>query len=62
MNKKKDKIIEIKPFDRSRIPPRQNLLLLTLIWLICLFNLIGSKLKITKVGRGSKAAEFTLCP
>ena len=47
---KRDKKIDIKPFDRNRVPPRQNLLLLPLIWLVCFVNLIGSRLKINKVG------------
>ena len=46
---KKRKIVTT-PFDRNRVPPRQNIFLLLLIWLVCLLNIRGAKLKIKKVG------------
>jgi len=36
------------PFDRERIPPRQNLIFLPLIWLICLVGTASGRLKIKK--------------
>ncbi|MDR0321803.1 MAG: hypothetical protein LBI28_09890 [Treponema sp.] len=44
----KKKIITT-PFDRNKLPPKQNIILALLIWLICLFVAIKHKLKITKV-------------
>ena len=49
MCKKRKKIVTT-PFDRNKVPPRQNIFLLPLIWLVCFLNIIGSKLKIKKVG------------
>ena len=45
---RKKKRIDTKPFNRFRVPPKQNLLLMPLIWLFCYINTIGSGLKIKK--------------
>jgi 1-acyl-sn-glycerol-3-phosphate acyltransferase len=38
------------PFDRQRMPPKQNLFFMPLIWLCCWFATRQSRLKITKIG------------
>lgn len=45
---RKRKSIDTTPFDRFRIPPRQNFFLMPLIWLFCYLNTIGTGLKIRK--------------
>ncbi|MDR3304748.1 MAG: hypothetical protein LBS85_01770 [Clostridiales Family XIII bacterium] len=44
---KKKKIVTT-PFDRYRMPPKQNLFFVPLIWLVCLFMTCGSRLKIRR--------------
>ncbi len=46
---RKRKRIDTKPFDRFRVPPKQNFFLMPLIWLFCLVNTIGTRLKIKKI-------------
>ena len=43
-----DPRIDITPFDRAKVPPRQNLFLLPLMWLICKFVTMPYKLKIDR--------------
>lgn len=43
------KKIDTTPFDRKRIPPKQNLFMTPFIWLICRFSVMGYRLKIKKV-------------
>ncbi len=38
----------LTPFDRKRIPPKQNIFLMPLIWAICKIMTVPYKLKITK--------------
>ncbi|MCD7741460.1 MAG: hypothetical protein LUI06_04585 [Ruminococcus sp.] len=60
MGKKKKKI-DTKPFDRKRIPPKQNLFFMPLIWLICKVITAPAKLKITKVNmKGLKPPYLVL--
>ncbi len=42
------KKIDTKPFDRYKIPPKQNLFLMPIIWLICFLSTRSGKLKIQK--------------
>lgn len=44
------KSVDITPFDRERIPPRQNPLLMPLIWFLCRILTLGGGLKINKKG------------
>jgi 1-acyl-sn-glycerol-3-phosphate acyltransferase len=44
----KKKIITT-PFDRNKIPPKQNIILVLIIWLVCFLETVKHKLKITKV-------------
>ena len=46
---RKRKNINTKPFDRFRIPPKQNFFLMPLIWLLCRLFTLGTGLKINKV-------------
>lgn len=46
---KKHKEINTVPFDRKRIPPKQNFFLTPLIWGICLVSTLGYGLRINKV-------------
>jgi 1-acyl-sn-glycerol-3-phosphate acyltransferase len=46
------------PFDRFRIPPRQNLLLMPLIWLVCWFATRSGKLKIRRIGMKNLKPPF----
>lgn len=39
---------DIKPFDRDKIPPKQNMFLMPFIWLWCLFITAKARLKIYK--------------
>lgn len=39
---------DIKPFDRKRIPPKQNLFAMPFLWIGCFFITLSAKLKITK--------------
>lgn len=41
---------DTKPFDRNRIPPKQNLLIMPLLWLYCLAMTIPGRLTIKKTG------------
>ena len=47
---KKTKKIVTTPFDRSRIPPKQNLFAMPFVWLFCFFKTARYGLKITKTG------------
>ena len=40
--------IDTTPFDRHRIPPKQNFLLTPVIWLLCRLLTLGTGLKINK--------------
>ena len=46
---RKRKNIDTKPFDRFRVPPKQNFFLMPLIWLLCRLFTLGTGLKINKV-------------
>jgi len=46
---RKRREIDTKPFDRQRVPPKQNLFLLPLIWLVCWAATRRGRLKIDKV-------------
>lgn len=46
---KKHKPIDTTPFDRRREPPKQNLLIMPLLWLWCFFQTRPGRLKIRKV-------------
>ena len=50
LSSRKRKKIDATPFDSLRIPPRQNIFLLPLIWLACFFQTRKYRLKITKEG------------
>lgn len=59
MNKKK---IVTKPFDRSKIPPKQNLLAMLFLWPYCAFVTRRLGLKIKKVNmKGLKPPYLVLC-
>ena len=45
---KKKKIV-ITPFDRNKVPPKQNLLAMIFLWLYCFLVTKKAKLKINKV-------------
>lgn len=45
----KRKKIDTTPFDRKRVPPKQNFFMMPLIWLYCLFLTRGTKLRINRV-------------
>ena len=45
----KNKKIVTKPFDRFKIPPKQNILIMPIIWLYCFIVTKRNKLKINKV-------------
>lgn len=47
---RKRKKIDTKPFDRFRVPPKQNLFLMPLIWLFCWISTRSGRLKIKKTG------------
>ena len=46
---RKRKKLVTKPFDRFRVPPKQNFFLMPLIWLFCRINTLGTRLKIKKI-------------
>ncbi|MBE6860907.1 MAG: hypothetical protein E7499_06425 [Ruminococcus sp.] len=46
---RKRKKIDTKPFDRYRIPPKQNFFLMPIIWLLCFLSTRSGRLKIKKV-------------
>ncbi|HHV28094.1 cytosine permease [Acetivibrio mesophilus] len=39
-----------EPFDRNKVPPKQNLFAMPFIWLMCLICTFGTKLKVNKTG------------
>ncbi len=48
LSTRKRKKIDTMPFDRFRVPPKQNFFLMPLIWLFCRICTLGSGLKIKK--------------
>ena len=53
---------DITPFDRAKVPPRQNLFMLPLIWLICRFVTMPYKLKIDRYNmEGIKPPFLVYC-
>lgn len=48
LSTRKRKKIDTTPFDRFRVPPKQNFFLMPLIWLFCRICTLGSGLKIKK--------------
>ena len=52
---------DTKPFDRVKVPPKQNLLFMPFIWIACFFLTLPAKLKITKTDkRGIKPPFLVL--
>ena len=50
-----------EPFDRFRVPPKQNLIFMPLIWIICFFMTLSAGLKIKKTDkRGIKPPFLVL--
>ena len=47
---RKRKKTDTKPFDRFRVPPKQNLFLMPFIWLFCWLSTRSGRLKIKKTG------------
>ncbi|MDS0525839.1 hypothetical protein NNC19_09135 [Clostridium sp. SHJSY1] len=59
--RRKKKIVTT-PFDRNKIPPKQNLLAMMLFWPYCWFTTKKAKLKINKVGmKKLKPPYLVLC-
>lgn len=50
LSTRKRKTVDTTPFDRHRIPPKQNFFMMPLIWLYCKLCTLGSGLKIKKTG------------
>ena len=47
--KHENKTPDLLPFDRHRVPPKQNLFMMPLIWLICKIITVPYRLKIRKI-------------
>lgn len=60
MNIKRHNKIDVTPFDRKRVPPRQNLFFMPLIWLYCFFATRSGKLKITRVNMDGVQPPYLL--
>lgn len=49
LSKRKRKKIDTRPFDRLKVPPKQNCLIMPFMWAYCFFTTRNYKLKIDKI-------------
>ncbi len=61
LSKRKRKKIDTTPFDRNKMPPKQNMFVMPFMWLYCYIVTRKSKLRINKVGmKGLKPPYLVL--